>query len=139
MVSLRNRRGYAVAAKVAERAQRRLKETKDIQKVAQELAAEANMKPAEMVKETPYVKPGDDVPGIGSSQQFEQAIAALNNPNDVGDRTGVKGGFAIPMLVDKKEPRIPDFEEVKTKVAQALKQQRAKEQLRQRLRRLPRL
>ena len=129
LVSLRNRRGYAVAAKVAERAQRRLKETKDIQKVAQELAAEANMKPAEMVKETPYVKPGDDVPGIGSSQQFEQAIAALNNPNDVGDRTGVKGGFAIPMLVDKKEPRIPDFEEVKTKVAQALKQQRAKEQL----------
>ena len=129
LVSLRNRRGYAVAAKVAERAQSRLKETKDTQKVAEELAAEANMKAAEMVKETPYVKAGDDVPGIGSSQQFEQAIAALNNPNDVGDRTGVKGGFAIPMLVDKKEPRIPDFEEVKTKVAQALKQQRAKEQL----------
>ncbi len=129
LVSLRNRRGYAVAAKVAERAQSRLKETKDTQKVAQELAAEANMKPAEMVKETPYVKPGDDVPGIGSSQQFEQAIGGLNNPNDVGGRTGVKGGFAIPMLVDKKEPRIPDFEEVKTKVAQALKQQRAKEQL----------
>ena len=53
----------------------------------------------------------------------------LDPPNDVGDRTGVKGGFAVPVLVDKKEPRIPDFEEVKTKVAQALKQQRAKEQL----------
>jgi len=129
LVSLRNRRGYAVAAKLAERAQSRLQETKDTQKVAQELAAEANMKAAEMVKETPYIKPGDDVPDIGSSQQFEQAIAALNNPNDVGDRTGVKGGFAIPMLVAKKEPRVPDFEEVKTKVAQALRQQRAKEQL----------
>jgi parvulin-like peptidyl-prolyl isomerase len=89
------------------------------------------MKPAEMVKETPSIKPGDDVPGIGSSQQFEAVIEPLNNVGDVGGRTGVKGGFAIPMLVDKKEPRIPDFEEVKTKVAKALKQQKAKEQLEQ--------
>jgi parvulin-like peptidyl-prolyl isomerase len=108
-----------------------LQETKDPQKVAQELAAEANMNPADMVRETPYVKPGDDVPNIGSSQQFEAAVEPLNNPNDVGEQTGVKGGFAIPMLVDKKEPRLPDFEEVKTKVADALKQQRAKEQVEQ--------
>ncbi len=134
LASLRNRKGYAVAAKLAERAQARLKETKDTQKVAQELAAEANMNPAEMVKETPFIKPGEDVPGIGSSQQFEAVIAPLNNPNDVGERSGVKGGFAIPMLVEKKEPRTPDFEEVKTKVAQALKQQRAKEQLEQKAR-----
>ena len=131
LVSLRNRRAYAVAAKLAEKARGRLKETKDPVKVAQELAPEANMSPAEMVRETPYIKPGDDVPEIGSNQQFEQVIAPLNNPNEVGDHTGVKGGFAIPMLVDKKEPRIPDFEEVKTKIAQALKQQRAKEQLEQ--------
>src|SRR5207249_40234 len=113
------------------RAQNRLKETKDAQKVAQELAAEANMKPGDMVKETGFIKPGDDVPGIGSSQQFEGVIAPLNNPNDVGDRTGVKGGFAIPMLLEKKDPRIPDFEEIKTNVAGVIKQQRAKEQLEQ--------
>jgi len=134
LASQRNRKGYAVAAKFAERAQNRLKETKDPQKVAQELAAEANMKPGAMVKETPFIKPGDDVPGIGSSQQFEAVIAPLNNANDVGERTGVKGGFAIPMLVEKKEPRTPDLEEVKTKVAQAVKQQRAKEQLEQKAR-----
>jgi len=46
------------------------------------------MSPAEMVRETPYVKPGDNVPEIGSSQQFEQALAKLNNPNDVGEPTG---------------------------------------------------
>jgi peptidyl-prolyl cis-trans isomerase D len=136
LVSLRNRRGYVAAAKIAERAQNRLKETKDAQKVAQELAAEANMQPGEMVKETPFVKPGDNVPDIGSSQQFEAAIAPLNNPNDVGERTGVKGGFAIPLLVEKKEPRIPEFEEVKTDVAKVLKQQRAKEQLEQRAKEL---
>lgn len=131
LASLRNRRAYAVAAKLAEKAQARLKETKDPSKVAQELAGEANTSPAEMVKETPYIKPGDDVPNIGSNQQFEQVVEPLNNPNDVGERTGVKGGFAIPMLVDKKEPRIPDFEEVKTKIAEAVKVQRAKEQLEQ--------
>ena len=136
LVSLRNRRAYAVAAKLAEKAKDRLKETKDPTKVSQELAGEANMSPADMVKETPYVKPGDDVPGIGSNQQFEQVIAPLNNPNDVGEHIGVKGGFAIPMLVDKKEPRIPDFDEVKTKVEDVLKEQRAKEQLEQKAKEL---
>ncbi len=129
LVSLRNRRGYGAAFKLAARAQTRLKETKDPQKVAQELAAEANMSPSEMVRETPYIKPGDDVPDIGSNQQFEQALSKLNNPNDIGDPTGVKGGFAVPLLVDKKEPRIPDFDEVKTKVSENLKRQRASDQL----------
>jgi peptidyl-prolyl cis-trans isomerase D len=129
LVSARNSKSFSVVSKLAERAQARLKEIQDPQKVAQELASEANMKPADMVKETPYIKPGDDVPDIGSNQQFEQAIAPLNNPKDVGQQTGVKGGFAIPMLVDKKEPRIPEFEEVKAKVVKALKDQRAKEQL----------
>ncbi|MDQ1640124.1 MAG: peptidyl-prolyl cis-trans isomerase [Pyrinomonadaceae bacterium] len=131
LASLRNRKGYAVAAQLAQRAQTRLKETKDVQKVAQELAAEANMKPAEMIKETPFIKPGDNVPEIGSSQQFEAVVAPLNNPGDVGELTAIKGGFAIPTLVEKRDPRIPDFDEVKTKVAEALKQERAKQQLEQ--------
>ena len=132
LVSLRNRRGYGAAFQLAQKAQARLKETKDAQKVAQELAAEANMTPAQMVRETPFVKPADDVPEIGSNQQFEQALAPLNNPNDVGEVTGIKGGFAIPMLLEVKEPRIPDFDEVKTKVAGEIKAQRAKEQIEQR-------
>lgn len=131
LVSLRNRRGYTVAQKIAQKAQDRLKETKDPQKVAQELAAEANMSAADMVRETPFVKPGDDVPNIGSSQQFEQAIAPLNNPNDVGERTGIKNGFAVPMLVEQRGPRIPEFDEVKEKVRGAVKDEKARAQLEQ--------
>jgi peptidyl-prolyl cis-trans isomerase D len=131
LVSLRNRKAYGEAFKLAQKAHTRLQETKDAQKVAQELAPEANMTGAEMVRETPFIKPGDDVPEIGSNQQFEQALEPLNNPNDVGEATGIKGGFAIPMLVEKKEPRIPEFDEVKTKIAGEIKQQRAKEQLEQ--------
>ena len=130
-VSLRNRRGYTAAQKIAQKAQDRLKETKDPQKVAQEFAAEANMNAADMVKDTPFIKPGDDVPNVGSSQQFEQAIEPLNNPNDVGERVGVKNGFAIPMLVEQKPPRIPEFDEVKDKVRNAVKDEKAKAMLEQ--------
>ena len=131
IVSLRNRRAYSVAAGIAQKAADRLKETKDFQKVAQELAAEANMKPAEMVKETPYIKPGDDIPDIGNNTQFYDAIAQLENPNDIGERTPIKDGFAIPMLIDKRDPRPSEFEEVKDKVADAMRQERAKAQLEQ--------
>lgn len=131
LVSLRNRKAYGEAFKLAQQAHTRLQETKDPQKVAQELAAKANMTPAQMVRETPFVKPGDDVPEIGANQQFEQALEPLNNANDVGAATGIKGGFAIPILVEKKEPRIPEFDEVKTKIADAIKEQRAREQLEQ--------
>ncbi len=130
-VSLRNRRSYAAAQSVAQRAQELLKDSHDAQKVAQELAPQANMSPAEMVKETPFVKPGDDVPEIGSSPQFEDAIKPLEEANQVGDRVGVKNGFAIPLLVEKRDPRVPEFDEVKEKVATDLRHSRAGEQLEQ--------
>ncbi|HEX8072939.1 MAG TPA: SurA N-terminal domain-containing protein [Pyrinomonadaceae bacterium] len=131
LVSLRNRRAYKVAADLAARAEQRVKETKDLQKVAQELAKEANMTPAQMVKETPLIKPGDSVPDIGSSPQFEDALKPLENPGDVGARTPVKNGFAIPVLVEKRDPRIPDFAEVKDKVTESVRAEQAKGRLEQ--------
>jgi peptidyl-prolyl cis-trans isomerase D len=130
-VSLRNRKSYDAAAKLADRAVALLKETKDVQRVAQELAPEANMSPQEMVRETPYVKPGDDVPNIGVNPQFEETIAPLNEVGDVGNRVGVRGGFAIPMLADKRDPRIPDFAEVRDKVLDRVRRERARQQLEQ--------
>jgi len=131
LVSLRNRRGFQAAFELATKAEARLKETKDLPKVAQEFAAQANMAPADMVRETPYIKPQDDVPNIGSNQQFELAIESLNNANDVGNATGVKDGFAIPMLVDKKDPRIPEFDEVKSQIVDTIKKQKATDQVEQ--------
>lgn len=131
LVSARNREAFGAAAKLAKRAADSLKNSHDVQKVAQELAAEANMTPAEMVKETGYVKPGDDVKDIGTSQEFERALEKLNNPNDVGDSTAIKGGFAVPVLVDKKDPRDAEFDEVKSQVAEAVKGERARAQVEQ--------
>lgn len=136
LVSLRNRRSYADAAQLASRAADLLKQSKDPAKVAQELATEANMSAANMVRETGFVKPGDDVPEVGSSPQFEEAIKPLEQTNEVGDRVSIKNGFAIPMLVDKREPRIPDYDEVKDKVAEAVRQEQAKSRLEQAAREL---
>ena len=131
LVSERNNRGYGAAKEIAAKVKARLDETKDVQKVAQEFAAQANMNVADMVRETPFVKSGDDVPNIGNSTEFQDALAPLNNPNDVGQPVGIKGGFAVPMLLEKREPRAPEFDEIKTKVAEAVKQERAKQQLEQ--------
>ncbi|MDT5272622.1 MAG: peptidyl-prolyl cis-trans isomerase [Acidobacteriota bacterium] len=131
LVSLRNRRSYNVAQDIARKANDRLKETRDPQKVAQEFAAQANMTPAEMVKETPFVQPSDDVPEIGTSPQFEEKLKGLEEAGAVGDFVGIKNGFAIPQLVEKRPDRIPEFDEVKDKVAEGFKRSRADEQLEQ--------
>lgn len=131
LVSQRNTRAYKSAADLAARAAARLKETKDFQKVAQELSGEANMTPQEMIKETPFIKPGDDVPDIGSSPQFEEGIKPLQNPGDVGERVSIKNGFAVPSLIEKREPRIPDLSEVKDKVAGRVKLEKARGQIEQ--------
>jgi peptidyl-prolyl cis-trans isomerase D len=132
LASIRNRRSYGEAARLASRAAERLRALNgDVRRVAEELHADANMTVDEMVKETPFVKPGDDVPNIGSSPQFEQAIAPLEQPNQVGDQTGVRGGFAIPVLVERRDPRIPEFDEVREGVLNRFRQERARSQLEQ--------
>ncbi len=128
-VSLRNRRAYAVAAELAQKITDALKQSKDVQKTAAEFASQANMSVADMVRETGYVKPGDNVENIGTSPQFEEGIAGLENPQDVGDKIPVQNGFAIPLLVDKKEPRDAEFAEVKDQVVEVVKLEKAQAQV----------
>jgi len=124
-VSRRNTKAYTANAALAQKVAERLKETKDVEKVAEEFATQANMQKSEMIRETGYVKPGDQIDKLGISQDFEQGIATLETKNDVGDKIPIPGGFAIPLLADKKEPRDAEFEEVKTKVTEAVKTEQA--------------
>lgn len=128
-VSLRNRRAYEANAVLAQKVADSLKQSKDAQKTAAEFAAQANMNATEMIRETPYVKPGDNIENIGTSPQFEEGIAGLNNVGDVGDKIPVQNGFAIPVLVDKKEPRDAEFDEVKSQITEIVKLEKAKSQV----------
>lgn len=128
-VSLRNRRAYAVTAELAQKVTDALKANKNVEATAQQFAGEANMAVTDMVRETAYVVPGDDVPNVGVSPQFEDGIAMLVNPQDVGDKIPVQNGFAIPMLADKKDPRNAEFEEVKAKLIDVVKLEQARAQI----------
>lgn len=130
-VSLRNRRAYTASAELAQKVAARLKEVKDVQKVAEEFAAQANSNAKDMVRETDFVKPGDDVPNIGVSPQFEEGIMPLEEIGAVGLQTPIKDGFAIPMLLEKRDPRDATFEEVKDRVAEAVKADQAKAKVEQ--------
>ena len=124
-ISLRNRKGYGAAAELAQKIDDDLKQTKDVQATAQKFAAQANMSPTEMVRETGYVKPGDTVENVGNSPQFEEGIANLNNQGDVGEKTPIQNGFAIPLLVDSRPPRDANFDDVKTQIAETVKIQQS--------------
>ncbi len=130
-VSMRNRRAYSVAAELAQKVSDTLKQNKDVQATAQQFAGQANMSVAEMIRETPYVKPGDNVENIGTSPQFEEGIAGLVNAQDVGDKVPVQNGFAIPLLVDKKEPRDAEFDEVKNELVEVVKLETARNKIEQ--------
>ena len=130
-VSLRNRRAYTIAAELAQKVTDDLKQTKNVEATAQKFAAEANMSVKDMVRETGFIKPGDEVENVGISPQFEEGIKTLENANDVGEKIPIKDGFGIPLLVEKKEPRDETFEEAKNKVAEALKLEKARAQVEQ--------
>lgn len=125
-ISLRNRRGYAAAAELAQKVADDLKQTKDAAATAQKFAAEANLSAVEMVRETEFIKPGDSVKNIGNSPQFEEGIAALENQGDVGEKTPIQNGFAVPLLVEKREPRDAEFEDVKMQIAETVKVEQAR-------------
>jgi peptidyl-prolyl cis-trans isomerase D len=130
-VSLRNRRAYTVAAELAQKVTDDLKQTKNVEATAQKFAAEANMTPKEMVRETGFLKPGDEVENVGISPQFEEGIKPLEKANDVGEKIPIKDGFGVPLLVERREPRDESFEEAKDKVAEAVKLEKARSQVEQ--------
>jgi peptidyl-prolyl cis-trans isomerase D len=128
-VSLRNRRAYAENAELAKRVAAALKENRDVEATAKAFASEANMSTSEMVRETAYIKPGDNVEFIGVSPQFEEGIASLEQPNDVGDEVPVPDGFAVPLLVDRKEPRDAEFAEVRDRLVEVVRLEKARAEI----------
>lgn len=131
LVSARNTRAYAAAQSIAGRAQERLRAGADIRQVAQEFASEANMNPADMVRVTGFIKPDDDVTGIGVNKDFEGVIAPLDQTNQIGDRIGIKGGVAVPQLTEKRDPRIPEMSEVREQVAVRVREETARGRIEQ--------
>jgi hypothetical protein len=69
------------------------------------------------------------VAGIGVNKDFEGVIAPLEQNGQTGDRIGIKGGVAVPQLTEKRDPRIPEMNEVREQVAVRVREETARARL----------
>ena len=128
----RTRKGYTEAVNIAkDEAEPRLKETKDANAVVAELNQKHGAAVAS-VREIPFVSSGETIPELKDVPEVEYAIFTLENPGDVSEHLPVSGGVAIPQYVEKRDPHDPTFEEVKPKIEQRYRADKAKELARER-------
>jgi peptidyl-prolyl cis-trans isomerase D len=123
----RSRKGYTEAQNIAtNEAAPRLKETKDAYVVVAEINAKHGQGVASL-KEVPFFSRGEDIAELKEASEVGDAIFELENPNDVGEYANVSGGFAIPQLIEKRDPHDATFEEVKAKIEQRYRIDKAKD------------
>lgn len=122
----RERKSYTEAVSIAKEAEDRFKESKNAEAVAAEINQKHGAQMAS-VKETPFFAQGDTLPDLGEAPEFESAVFGLDNPNDVADYVSINNGFAVAQYLEKREPHDPAFEEVRSKVEQHYRANKAKE------------
>ena len=131
----RVRKGYSRAVEISGEASQKLKETKNMDAVVAEINAKHGNQVAS-IRETPFFALSDSLPNLGAASEFQQAVFVLQETSDVTDRVSVNNGFAVAQLVDKREPHDATFEEVKTKVEDSYRTEKAKEIAAERARQL---
>jgi peptidyl-prolyl cis-trans isomerase D len=84
---------------------------------------------------TPLVARTDSIPNIGAAPEFMSALfsARLNNPPE---RVRLPAGYAIFQVQEIKPPQTPTFEEIKSRVEEDFRRERAGQLLTQKLQEL---
>src|SRR5262249_29893040 len=124
--STRAQKSYSRAVEIATAAEEKFKANKDAQSTVSEINKSYGAPVAE-VKETPFFVQGDSLPDLGAASEFESSVFDLSNTSDVGDHINVSSGFAIPQYVEKRDPHVPTFEEVRSKVEDRYRTEKAKD------------
>jgi len=126
LVSAKNELSYKKGVAVADEAHALLTQNHDLNKTAEEISKKYGAGVA-TVKSTPYFAHNDNIPDIGANDKFEESVKDLINKGDIGPKTSVPNGFAVPVLADKKGAHPAEFSEVKDKVELAAKLEKSKE------------
>jgi len=95
----------------------KLTKERDMSKVSKEVSLET--------KETGFFSPNDPIPGIGWSAEVTNIVTKLK-PAQLSPPIHTPKGWYFIKLKEKREPRIPIFEEVKNQVREKLSQAKAK-------------
>lgn len=82
------------------------------------------------VTTTEFVSRTDALPGIGSSPQFMEAAFA-QTAKSPPDMIQIPQGYVVYQVLDVKPPATPTFEEIRSRVEEEFKNQRANEMLTQ--------
>jgi len=122
----RSRKGYSKAVEIANEAEQKLKESKNVESVVAEIN-KAHASQVATARETPFFSIGDTLPDLPAASELEASVFDLQNPGDVGERINVDKGFAVAQYVDRRDPHDATFEEVKDKVDKAYRVDKAKE------------
>jgi peptidyl-prolyl cis-trans isomerase D len=123
----REQKKYSRSVDIALDAEKRFKESKNPDSTAADINKQYGHQIAS-VKETPHFSQGDNIPELGpESSAFESAVFQLSNPGDIGDHQNVKGGLAIPQYLDPRGPHEANLDEVKTKVEDKYRLEKAKD------------
>jgi peptidyl-prolyl cis-trans isomerase D len=123
---VRVQKGYTRAVEIAIDAEQRLKESKNLDAVAAEINNKYGVEVAS-VKETPFFAPGDNIPDLGAASELATAIFDFENQGEITDRLSVNNGFAIAQYTDRRDPHDAVFEEVRSKVEDRYRTDKAKE------------
>jgi peptidyl-prolyl cis-trans isomerase D len=120
--SLKKEKGKAEASRKSEDAFYSLFRSRDIETYAQEKNV--------TIKTTGFFKEGDDVPEIGRDPNFYASAFSLK-VGEISSVLNVGPNFYILKLINKKESRIPPFEEVKEEVTRKAVAKKSEEKARQ--------
>ncbi|MBI3654733.1 MAG: peptidyl-prolyl cis-trans isomerase [Acidobacteria bacterium] len=123
---VRNQKSYSKAVEVAQEAAQKFKESKNAEAVVAEINSKYGAQVA-VVKETPFFVKGENLPELGAASDLETALFALPNPGEVSNWVNANNGFAVVQFSDTRDPHDPTFEEVKARVEQRYREDKAKD------------
>src|SRR5271157_6210429 len=122
------------------KAQKAGAEAQSIASAVQTLARTAGMNKAAAEKGLTVttvgpVAQGEPLPGVGNTPEFASALFSAKK-NDPPATAPLPQGYAVYQVVDIEPPQTPTFEQIKDKVEQQFKDQRAQAQLAQKIQEL---
>jgi peptidyl-prolyl cis-trans isomerase D len=119
---LRREKGKQEASRRAEDAFYTLFRSRDLENYAKEKGLPVNT--------TGFFKEGDELPGFGKDPTFQSAAFALRK-GEMSAVVAVPPNYYLLKLVEKKESRIPSFEEAREEVRKKMLAMKADEKARQ--------
>jgi peptidyl-prolyl cis-trans isomerase D len=107
--------------------------TEQLAKSLQSAAATQGMEKAAaskglQVMDTPFFARGANLPGIGNSPAFDDAVFT-QKPNSTPQAVAIQNGWAVVQATDVKPPATPTFDEAKSQLSAQFKQEKAQSEL----------